>query len=338
MKAKNINSLKNSKPKVGFLRTGSTLLNMALSCHRSRFGGIPTRRITEMSGTASSGKTYVLSELCGNALRDDYNCVVVDDVERRWDLERLSIFGINLNDKRFHYLKESSKTLEVCFETMFRRMDKLKLGKRMLYVVDPIAALYSETETDPMKDMGKRAKVIQYYMRRLRDRVGSDKDITVVLANQLIDNVGIMFGPKQITPGGNALLHWPSVKIRFMKPKPLFENRTLDNKTKKRVVGVSLSASIQKNSEDDPFRTALFTIRYGYGIDDVYDCITWLKEYTSVLGSGKSYDFKNKSIIGITKFISFIEEKKLERKLFRLTRKYYRKWYAPSKRRKKILN
>lgn len=331
-------SLKDNKQQVDFIRTGSTLLNMALSCYRSSLGGLPTRRITEISGTTASGKTYVLGELCGSALRGGYTHVVVDDVERRWDLTRLSIFGINIKDKRFQYIDKFSKTLEDCFETMFKKMDKLKPHQKMLYIVDPIAALNSRKEVDPLKDMGKRAKVLQFNMRCLRDRMGDrNKNITVVFANQLIDNVGVMFGPKKITPGGNALLHWPSVKIRFASAKPMVETKTVDKKAKKIVRGVHIKASIPKNSEDDPFREACFTIRYGYGIDDIYDCVMWLKEFTVKVGSEKDvYKFKKKKFKDVKKFIKFLEKKNLEKSIFKLTRKYYKRWYKPTTRKKKV--
>ena len=330
-------SLKDNKPEVEFLQTGSTTLNMALSCNRAKYGGLPTRRITELSGTTASGKTYVLCELCGSALREGYTHVIVDDIERRWDLTRLSVFGINSKDKRFQYISKFSKTLEDCFETMFKKMDRLKPKHRMLYIVDPIAALNSQHEKDPLKGMGIRAKVIQYNMRCLRDRIGDpNRNITVVLANQLIDNVGVMFGPKKITPGGNALLHWPSVKIRFASAKPLLETKTIGKKSKKRTVGVHIKASIVKNSEDDPFREAGFTIRYGYGIDDLYDCISWLYEFTSQLGTDKdSYKFKGKTYKSILLLIKVIEKKNLEKTIFKLTRKYYKRWYEPSLRKTK---
>lgn len=327
-------SLKDGKQQVEFLRTGSTLLNMALSCGKSKLGGLPTRRITELSGTTASGKTYVLGELCGSALRSGYTHVVVDDIERRWDLTRLGIFGIDGKDKRFKYVEDFSKTLEDCFGTMFKMMDRMKSKHKMLYIVDPIAALNSASEKDPLKDMGKRAKVIQYNMRCLRDRIGDPKrNITVVLANQLIDNVGVMFGPKKITPGGNALLHWPSVKIRFASAKTLSEPKIINKKSKKRVVGVHITASIVKNSEDDPFREAGFTIRYGYGIDDVYDCVVWLREFTSILGNDKdNYVFKKKKFKQTMGLVRFLEKNNLERRILKLTRKYYKAWYEPDPR------
>lgn len=325
-----MNSLKESKAPVDFISTGSTLLNMALSCNKHGVGGIPTRRITELSGTTASGKTYILGELCGNALRLGYTHVVVDDVEQRWDLTRLGIFGINEKDKRFQYLYKSSTTLEDCFNGMFRKMDSLKPKHSMLYIVDPIAALNSEAEKDPLKDMGKRAKVLQYRMRKLRDRMADpDKNITVVFSNQLIDNIGVMFGPKKVTPGGNALLHWPSVKIRFGSSKPLLESKTLNKKTKKIVNGVRVLVSITKNSEDDPFRDATFTIRYGYGIDDIYDCCLWLSEFTSIISGNEKdgYVYKKKKIRGIINLVKYVEKSNLESKIQKLTKKYYKKWY-----------
>ena len=75
-----------------WISSGSVLLDAACSCHKSQVGGFPTRRIIEFSGTGGAGKSYICGEMAGDALRKGY-AVYVDDIERRWDLARLSTFG-----------------------------------------------------------------------------------------------------------------------------------------------------------------------------------------------------------------------------------------------------
>lgn len=327
-----------------FLRTGSTQLDMAISCHKSDHGGIPTRRITEMSGTGASGKTFICGELTGDAIRKGYS-VYVDDIERRWDLKRLNTFGFEEGDKNFHYISPSS-SVEKCFEKMFKTLDKVKKGDKLLYIVDPIAALYAEQELKSDKMSQARAKALQKNMRFLKDRVSTDSDasIAVVFSNQLIDAVGQTFGPDKITPGGNAMIHWPSVRIRFslqgkIKTKKLGRNEEFD-----KYDGIKLHAEITKNSEDDPFRVADFTIQFGYGIDDIHDNANWLKRHTEILGTQDGWfkfpKFKgkaaHKNIRGIKAFVHYIEWKNLEKQLASLTRKYYRLWHEPHSRKPKV--
>jgi RecA/RadA recombinase len=53
-------------PRVEFLTTGSTLLNLALS-GKGKNGGIPRGRIINIVGDGSSGKTLTALEILANA-------------------------------------------------------------------------------------------------------------------------------------------------------------------------------------------------------------------------------------------------------------------------------
>lgn len=331
-------------PSYKFLSTGSILLNLAISCNLSHSGGLLTNSIIEFSGTGASGKTYILSEICGDALRKDYDFVIVDDIERRWDLVRLSTFGIDLKDKRFVYLEKQSQTVEECFDRMFVTLDKLKKNSKLLYIVDPVAALYSKVELTGSDKMGQaRAKALHKRMRFLKDRIGGSKDITIVFSNQLIDNVGgPIFGPKKRTPMGNALVHWPSLKVRFTSPGKLTDTISVnDGKSKKIVRGILLNGVVTKNTNDDAYREALFSIRYGYGIDNIYDCSVWLKMHTKMLDGKKNIKYyklpkKNKEVARLPTFISYIEKNSLENTLFHLTKRSYKKLYEYSIRKRKV--
>jgi RecA/RadA recombinase len=295
---------------------------------------LPAGDIVEFSGTGASGKSYILGEICGDALRKGYDSVIVDDIERRWDLKRLKSFGFTKKHKNFHYIKSPSRCVEECFDGMFSRLDKImKKSSRVLYIIDPIAALYGRKELKNEDKMGQaRAKAIQKSMRFLKDRTGDpNKSLTVLFSNQLIDNVGVMFGPKKRTPGGNALIHWPSIKVRFQSPGELVKKRNGKNIT----LGILLKSRVVKNSKDDAFRDAEFSIRYGYGIDNIRDCTMWLKAHTTVLGKGPGFNFEGEKIKKDYNFFRYIEKKELEIKLFNLTIQEYKKWYTYEERKEK---
>jgi hypothetical protein len=229
---------------------------------------------------------------------------------------------------------------------MFKTLDKLKPPYQCLYVVDPIAALYAEQEKKSDKMSQARAKALQKHMRFLKDRVvaSSNKRICVVFSNQLIDAVGQTMGPKKITPGGNAMIHWPSVRVKFASPGKLWDEAEGRKDVIKRPIGVKLFAEVTKNGVDDAFRTANITIINGYGIDDIRDNALWLKEHTKVLGKSDGW-FKMprkkggpeyKSQQGILKFVDFVEKENIEKRLAFLTRKYYKLWHAPVERKPKV--
>ncbi|MBW8001688.1 MAG: hypothetical protein FVQ80_06660 [Planctomycetes bacterium] len=334
-KKEGISILKRTSVVTDYLSTGSTPLDLSVSCNKSNYGGIPSGRITEFSGGGATGKTYICGELCGDALRKGYDLVVVDDIERRWDLSRIDTFGLSLSDKRFVYLDPGSSTIEGCFETMFQKLDKLKSGEKCLYIVDPIAALYSRVEVEASDKMGQaKAKALQKNMRYLRDRVYSGSGTAVVFSNQLIDAVGKSFGPKKIVPGGNAMIHWPSVRVRFSVPKQgkITDTDSPAGKEITKVVGIRIHGRVEKNSEDDAFRESDFSIQYGHGIDDILDCALWLKTYTTGLDvDGKDSKwfglYDHSPVYTLRKFIGFVERNDLEEDLLDLTCSLYRKVY-----------
>jgi RecA/RadA recombinase len=323
-----------------WISSGSVFLDAAASCNKSEKGGFPSRRIIEFSGTGGAGKSYICGEMAGDALRKSYE-VYVDDIEQRWDLSRLSTFGFELDTPGFHYIDPSTH-IEECFERLSATLVGAKPGSKILYIIDPIAALNSKTEMDGKSDkMGQsRAKALQFGMRMLKDKVNRpDCTFMVVFSNQLIDNVGAgMFEEKKITPGGNALVHWPSVRVRFTQIGKLTDEvkgRKGSDFKEKITRGIKLKAVFKKNSEDDPYRECVISIAQGYGVDNIRDCARYLKKYTNCLGdAAASYEWpvKGKDPIklqGIGKFVAFVEEKGLEEKLFKKAFLEYKKRNQP---------
>lgn len=362
-KAKSSTSILLRTPQVTeYLSTGSLLLDLAISCNKSAFGGIPTKRIVETSGSGAAGKSYINGEICGDALRKGFD-VYVDDIERRWDLSRLGTFGIELDNPKFHYLEPGSSSVEKCFGTMFSAMDKVEPGGKLLYIVDPIAALYSDVELVRSDKMGQaKSKALQKNMRYLKDRVsGHDNTISVVFSNQLIDAVGSPV-PMKIVPGGNAMKHWPSVRVAFKSPGKIPVKVSTFGKSVDLVGGIKLTAMVTKNSEDDAFRKVDFTIRYGHGIDNIHDCTSWLKACTIDLdlspeqfaatatkssegdeAGGKSKKqsvwfafLDHKPVFRLSRFVAYVEENDLEEQLFSLTANRYKEIHKTVERKPKV--
>ena len=83
------------------LSTGSTLLDLAISSGRKYGGGVPGGILIEIYGRSSSGKTSVLSELCGSAQADGGDIMFLDP-EARLDEEYARTYGVNLPKNAYH--------------------------------------------------------------------------------------------------------------------------------------------------------------------------------------------------------------------------------------------
>jgi len=332
---------------IEWISSGSVFLDAGASCNKSDKGGFPTRRIIEFSGTGGAGKSYICMEMSGDGLRKGFE-VYVDDIEQRWDLGRLSTFGFESDTPGFHYI-DPSKYIEECFERLSATFTKAKAGSKIIYIIDPVAALNSKKEIDGKSDkMGQsRAKAVQHHMRLLKDKINRpDCTFMVVFSNQLIDNVGAgMFEEKKITPLGNAMIHWPSVRVRFSQIGKLTDEvkgRKGSDFKEKITRGIKLKAIFKKNSEDEPYRECTLSIAQGYGVDNIRDCARYLKKFTNCLGdsaAGYEWPVKGKDPIklqGIGKFVAFVEEKGLEGKLYRKAFIEYKKRNQPINRKSKV--
>ena len=125
---------------------------------------------------------------------------------------------------------------------------------------------------------------------------------------------------------------------RFSSLGKLIEKRQGRKDEFKKTTGIKLHADVSKNSEDDPFRVADFSIVFGYGIDDIKDNVFWLKSHTDVLGKTDSWYELPKSTEkakGLDNFVRLVEDTDSEDVIASATRRHYRRWNATSERKPK---
>ena len=81
------------------------------------------------------------------------------------------------------------------------------------------------------------------------------------------------------------------------------------NKEVQEVRGINCIAKIIKNSKDDPFREAPFSIVFGYGLDDIRSNLQWYKDMTGETvyncTDGKTYQ-------SIEYAVHYVEQNNLE--------------------------
>lgn len=265
-----------------FIPSGSKLLDLALG------GGWARQRISNIIGDKSSGKTLLAIEACANfANVAPKGNIRYRETERAFDIPYAENLG--LPTKRVDF----GDPLETV-EDLFEDLQRIKKGAKNeeLVIVDSLDALSDRAEMGRAMDEGsygaqKAKNLSQMFRRMIRDFEQSN--ITLIIVSQIRDAIGVVYGKKQKRSGGHALDFYASQVLYLVHTGKMY--RTV--RGIKRVSGVKIKATVDKNKVGLPFREAEFQILFGFGIDDAQSCLAWLNEANALKDLGIKNDVKS---------------------------------------------
>lgn len=299
------------KGEIKFIPTGSTLLDLALG------GGWARGRIGNVIGDRSSGKTLLMIEASANFAELEPKAKIrYRESEAAFDKNYAKALGMPVDRIDFG---EPMDTVE----DLFKDLEKIIKGAKTpeLVIVDSLDALSDRAEMARDFEDGSfgaaKAKKLSELFRRLVRRM-EDKDITLLVVSQIRDKMNAMFGRKVQRAGGRALDFYATHIVFLAQMGRL----TQTIKAQKRVTGVKVRAQVDKNKIAQAHRDADFSIRFGYGVNDVQSMVDWLKS-TKTKGIGiKEADMKG--YLDILQEGSFEKEQK---ELQRLREMCSNVWY-----------
>lgn len=240
--------------------TGVLPLDLALD------GGLPRGRFIEVYGSYSTLKSYWAYKAIA-AAQSRGERVALIDYEHSWDPDWGTTLGVDIDN----LIVSTPRTAEQGFGTL----DLLIRQRFDLIVWDSIAAAQPKQyyEAAPGDDDAPAA-LARVFSRGLARVTGSNKHSTVLFINQERATIGVTFGAKKTTSGGNAMGFYASMRLSFVRTGKITENvKKWDGETYidgKRVIGHKIQATLEKSKVSAPYATThfVFDLRTG-AVDDV---------------------------------------------------------------------
>ncbi|MCB9761928.1 MAG: recombinase RecA [Alphaproteobacteria bacterium] len=252
------------------ISTGSLGLDHALG-----IGGLPRGRMVEVFGPEASGKTTLALQAIAAAQAAGGIAAMID-AEHALDASYAARLGVNLPELLVAQPDSGEQALEIT-EQLARS------GAVDLVVVDSVAALVPEAEIDGQmgdQQVGLQARLMSKAMRKLTSVI-SRTHCCVIFINQLRQKIGVTFGPREVTTGGNALKYYTSIRVDVRRIGSLKQGeQNFGNRTRVKVVKNKLAA---------PFQTAEFDIIFGEGVSREGEILDLGEERGVVKRSGAWY-------------------------------------------------
>jgi recombination protein RecA len=225
--------------KDSLLSTSILTLDLAIG------GGIPKKRIVEIYGQESSGKTSLSLVLIREAQKRGFLCSFID-AESSFDPFWSKSIGV-----------DTSSLLVVTpdsFEDALKKLEFLLKQGSDFIVFDSIPAL--PTVTESQNEIGDaniaiKARILSSTLARINPLI-RDNEAIVVFINQIREKVGV-YGNPETTPGGRALKFFSSLRLNLRK-------KTI--KDSDEYVGEEVVVKVEKNKLAPPGKEARYILYY----------------------------------------------------------------------------
>jgi protein RecA len=268
----------------GWVSTGYLPLNKAVSGSYKK--GLPLGRIVEIFGASSAGKTLLATKAIASAQAQGGLGIYLD-FERSFSMSHAKRVG--MSDARGQWIYKRPNHAEEAFGMIDKTLTMLRESgsdKPIVIVVDSVASLItraqSEMDIEDTRNMKEKLDVpvfLSQTLPKISMMIG-DSNACLIFLNQTRANVGVMYGEKEKTTGGNALPFYASVRIQLSKAGK--------EKEGDEVVAEKVKALIKKNKVWRPFGEVEYITDFSIGIDLVSSHVAQAKK-DGLLGDTKGW-------------------------------------------------
>ena len=221
--------------------------------------GLPLGKIVEISGSEGSGKSSLCMRIGGYAQKKGYKVAWID-TEHSFQESLAEVNGLDVDELLYSDLFDKDNPdknflAEDIMDNICAACES-DIGIKVI-VLDSVANLVTKErfEKDAEKvQVAKLARVLSDNLGKVA-HYAAKNDVLILFINQIRDNVGVMFGDTETTPGGRALKHICSVRLK-VNPRNSVENiHFIEDENVEggqRVVAKNSGVSITKNRMGKP--------------------------------------------------------------------------------------
>jgi recombination protein RecA len=276
---------------VEVISTGSMNLDIATG-----IGGLPRGRIVEIYGPEASGKTTLALSAVAQAQKAGGLAAYVD-IEHALDPTYMEAIGVDLGSLVLSQPSHGEMAIDI--------IDELATsGVFDIVVLDSVAAMVPKAELEgDITDyhVGTQARLMSKACRVLGGTLSKTKT-SMVFINQIRQKIGVMFGSNETTTGGLALKFWSSLRIESRRKGSVKDG---DNDA----TGNDTICKIVKNKMAPPFRSAVFEITFGKGINKTKEIVDLATDMNLVDKSGSWYKIDGKNVAqGVEQLCEYLNQ------------------------------
>lgn len=277
----------------GAIPSGSINLDLAIGV-----GGFPIGKMCEIYGPESSGKSTVCMSTALMAQKLGKGVVYID-AENSFHPVYAQTIGLDLAQDKFLLIQPD--TAEQGLEIVEMAVQDKNVG---LVILDSIAAMVPTKESVGQGEIGDShvgliARLMTQFSRRITPTMKNKSNAVLLMVNQVRENIsGGPYASIQ-TPGGRALKHAMSVRVKVGRKKTVKDTDEMS---------IVIDAQIVKNKVSMPYKECEFSVKLGKGISFEQEIAEILLEDKIVKKSGSWYkDLDGNNIgQGIDSVISWI--------------------------------
>ena len=283
-----------------FISTGILALDKMLG------GGIIIGGVVELIGLEASGKSTLAAMVAAQAQKREMPVIYLD-TEAATSMARLKMLGVDT--EALIYVQPGC--LEDVYDTI-QQVISSKLREKSwegpaLIVWDSLAQTPAKKECEMeegdeyTKEMAIRARVNSMGLRKLTKPV-QNAQVTLLIVNQLRENVGQTFGEKYSSPGGHAPKYAAIQRIR------LVASSTVKIDEAAGITGKKIQAKSIKNKAYTPLLEVDLIFNHGTGTFDepltMYELLKAQKRLTTGRTNelNLNHDITDDSAEGIVRF------------------------------------